>query len=202
MPTPHPSRLLALAGLLLAPLLVAGPASADQVGGGANNLVSVSPTADSAYAARGQVQVATYGGPSVQSTNLARATPWACTGCEARAAAIQGVIVTGNLAAVAPANAAVSINTACTSCAAYAYARQHVVSASRPVVLGAESLRRIADLQVSIDALLRDRDLPIHVLESELDRLAGELEALLVRAVADSGASVRGAAVARVVEHS
>ena len=89
-------RLLALTATVT--VCLAAPAAA----GGPNHVVTASPTADGQKIHRAGVQVATTGADTVDSTNLARATPHDCTGCEGIAVAFQAVIATGHPSDVSP----------------------------------------------------------------------------------------------------
>jgi putative peptide zinc metalloprotease protein len=166
-------RVLALATTLL--LCLAMPAMA----GGPNNVVLASPTADGAHIHRSSVQVVTTGAQSVNSTNLANATPHDCTGCEGIAAAFQVVIVTGNPDTVAPTNAAVAVNSNCTSCGAYAYAYQYVVSADRGTHLSHDGRAAIAGIRREAAADV-DAGLPYDQLDAELKDLSVEFKAAVV----------------------
>src|SRR2546423_14658708 len=108
-------RTLALIAVFTVAL--AAPAAA----GGPDHVVSVAPTADNQHMDRAGVQVAMTGSDTVDSTNLARATPHDCTGCEGSAVAFQAVIAHGNPSTVAPRNLAVAVNSQCNSCGAFAF---------------------------------------------------------------------------------
>src|SRR5205085_6118441 len=107
----------ALALIATFTVVLAAPA----VAGGPDHVVNASPTADSQSIHRSGVQVASTGSDTVDSTNLARATPHDCTGCEGIAVAFQAVIATGKPSNVSPNNFAVAVNSNCTSCRAFAF---------------------------------------------------------------------------------
>src|SRR5437660_1974223 len=105
----------ALALIAIFTVALAAPAAA----GGPNHVVTATPTADGQAIHRSGVQVGSTGADTVDSTNLARATPHDCTGCDGVAVAFQAVIATGNPSNVSPHNFAVAANSNCTSCHAF-----------------------------------------------------------------------------------
>jgi len=156
-------------------LWLALPASA----GGPNHVVTASPTADGSQIHRSSVKVGSTGTDSLTSTNLARATPHDCTGCEGIAVAFQAVIATGDPSDVRPTNAAVAANSDCTSCQAFAYAYQYVVTADRGTHLSAAGRERIKDIRARAAELV-DAGLPYPELDSRLAALAAEFKAAVV----------------------
>jgi len=172
-------RLLAL--VVTSTLVLAAPA----VAGGPDQIVTASPTADGAQIHRAGVQVVTTRARTIDSTNLARATPSDCTGCAGTAVAFQAVIATGDPTSVTPTNAAVAVNSECTSCEAFAYAYQYVVSADRG--LSEHGREEIADIRGRAQALVRS-DLPDPELRARLDALAAEFKAAVVEDLQRSAA--------------
>jgi putative peptide zinc metalloprotease protein len=174
-------RLLALTVTFT--LWLALPATA----GGPNHVVTVSPTADGAHVHRASVQFASTGADTVDSSNIASATPHDCTGCEAIAVAFQAVIVTGKPSTFTPSNAAVAVNTNCTSCGAFAFAYQYVVSADRATHLSSVGRAKVAEIRRdAADAV--DAGLPYEQLDARLQNLAAEFKAVVVADLEHSGA--------------
>lgn len=184
--------------------LAAAPAAADTIpqGGGANNVVIVQSTADQAWQERSHVEVATVGGNTVASANLADAEATDCTGCRASAVAVQVLFVTGQPSVFTPANAAVAVNSGCTGCGTFAYAWQDVLQTSGPVFLSAtgrlelQQLRQqIADTVASIDptSLAADQEL-----RSELDALTAQLQTVVSDEVQMAGVHATGSPVEQV----
>jgi len=143
-------RLIAL--LITFTVCLAAPA----VAGGPDHVVNASPTADGQQMHRFHAQVVSTGADTVDSTNLARAVPHDCTGCEGIAVAFQAVIATGDPHNVSPTNAAVAVNSNCNSCTAFAYAYQYVFTVDGPATLsetGRDKVRAITDdAEQAIDA--------------------------------------------------
>jgi hypothetical protein len=179
-------------GCLAAPGIVA----ADELdGSGPNQVVQVQNTQDPYTGAattrtRGAVQVGSTGADRVTATNLAIARPHDCTGCEARAASLQAVFMTGNPSYVSPRNVAVATNENCTSCGSFAFAYQYVLTTDGPVYLtdaGRERIRAIRaavrdDLDAGhpydvLDARLHDHAVEFRtVINAELRRTGTEVE--------------------------
>src|SRR5438552_18802798 len=88
--------------------------AAPAVAGGPDHVVTAAPAADGQQIHRSGMQVGITGADTVDSTNLARATPQHCTGCEGIAVAFQAVNAQGNPPTVAPRNAAHAVNSQCT----------------------------------------------------------------------------------------
>jgi putative peptide zinc metalloprotease protein len=177
-------RVLALATTLT--LWLALPAAA----GGPNNVVSVSPTADGSHIHRSSVKVATTGSDTVDSSNIASATPHDCTGCEGIAVAFQAIIMTGSPSTVSPRNFAVAVNSNCTSCGAFAYAYQYVVTADRGTHLSHDGRAKIAVIRgEAADAI--DAGLPYDQLDAKLKGIAAEFKAAVDADLERSGADPR-----------
>lgn len=160
----------------LSALILAIPASA--TGGGANQVVLASSTADGASAERSGLQFALVAGPTVGSENLAQATSVNCTGCSTIAIAFQAVVATGNPEVVAPHNAAVAVNGGCTSCSTYAYAYQYVLTTSGTAHLGPTGTTRLAELRAEVSNLAAS-GLPFDELTARLDGLALEFRSVV-----------------------
>ena len=162
----------ALALIAIFTLALVAPAAA----GGPDHVVSVSPTAAGQSIHRSGVQVGVTGSDTVDSTNLARATPHDCTGCDGVAVAFQAVIATGSPHTVSPRNAAVAVNSNCTSCNAFAFAYQYVVMTDGPAHLSADGRARVNDIRSqvadAINAGLSDPDL-----DARLQDLAAQFQA-------------------------
>ena len=163
-------RLLALVTTLA--VLLAAPALA----GGPNHVVTASPASDGQALHRSGVQVATTGADTVDSTNLARALPHDCTGCEGIAVAFQAVIATGDPSTASPRNAAVAVNSNCTSCGAFAFAYQYYVTADGPTSLSDDGRAQVADIRARADQLV-DAGLPYPDLDARLQELGAEFKA-------------------------
>jgi len=157
------------------------------IAGGPNHIVSASPTADGAHMYRSGVQVSRTGTDSVTSSNIARATPSNCTGCEGVAVAFQAVIMTGNPSTVSPTNAAVAINSNCTSCKAFAFAYQYVVNADRGTHLSATGRAKISDIRKQAATLVTS-GLPYNQLDSQLKALAVNFKTAVYNDLEHSGA--------------
>lgn len=158
-------RALALAAVFV--FCLVAPATA----GGPDHFVNASPTADGLKIHRADVIASVTGAPSVDSTNVARATPHDCTGCEGIAVAFQAVIATGHPSNATPTNVALAVNTNCTSCGAFAYAYQYYVTADRGAHLSPQGQAAVADIERQADALV-DQGLAFADLNAQLDTLA------------------------------
>lgn len=83
-------RFLPLAVAAFAALAIGTPLAAGAEGGGANNVVLVTGTADGSTLARSGLEVGRAGGPTIASANIAAATSRACT--QQQLAAMRGQI--------------------------------------------------------------------------------------------------------------
>jgi putative peptide zinc metalloprotease protein len=160
----------------LSTLVLAIPASA--TGGGANQVVVASTTADGASTERSGLQFALVGGQTVGSENLAQATSVNCTGCSTIAVAFQTVVATGNPSVVAPHNAAVAVNGGCTSCSTYAYAYQYVLTTTGTAYLGPTGVTQLAAIRAEVSDLAAS-GLPFDDLTTRLDQLALEFRSVV-----------------------
>lgn len=163
------------------------------VAGGPNHVVIASPTADGAQLHRSSVQVVSTGASSIDSTNLATASPHDCTGCEGIAVAFQAIIVTGNPSTVAPTNAAVAVNSNCTSCRAFAFAYQYVISADAGTHLSPAGRSEIADIRRQAAAAV-DAGMPYDQLDAALRALAVRFRAAVANDLDHTGADPRNGA--------
>jgi len=170
----HLSAILAIAAAILA----FGPAAAlaEAQGGGANNFVLATTTADGSDMARSGLQTALVGGDTLASSNIADAEAHDCTGCRSVAVAVQAVFNTGDASTVAPSNAAVASNANCTSCGSFAYAYQYVVTTAGPVRLSPAGR---AEIQADRDAIAAAAasGLPFDQLDARLQGLTAEFKA-------------------------
>lgn len=158
------------------------------VAGGPNHVVTASPTADGAQTLRVGVKVMSTGAGSIDSTNLARATPSSCTGCEGVAVAFQALILTGSPTTVSPNNAAVAVNTDCTSCKAFAFAYQYVVRADRGTHLSRAGRAKVADIRAAATSLVA-AGLPYPELDARLKALSEDFEAAVRDDLENHGAA-------------
>jgi hypothetical protein len=185
---------------------VAAPAGADGSGGGADNVVLVSTTADGSTLARGGTQVVTVAGDTVDSTNLAKAAATDCTGCHSTAVAVQVLFVTGSPHDYEPTNAAVAANGSCTGCGSYAYAWQYAIQTSGPVYLSANGQREVAELRQEIAAAAgsivpADLDADARLTE-KLDALTAELKSVIDSELQAAGMQATGAPTTHVDAHA
>ena len=178
-------RLLALVTTL--GVLFAAPALA----GGPDHVVTASPTGDAQQIHRSGVQVATTGADTVDSTNLARATPHDCTGCEGIAVAFQAVIAKGDPSTVSPTNAAAAVNSNCTSCGAFAFAYQYVVTADGPAHLSPDARAQVADIRQQAADLV-DAGLPYDQLDARLHDLGDQFKAAIAGGLQSAGEHPHG----------
>jgi hypothetical protein len=186
-------RFAPLAVAACAALAVATPLAASAEGGGANNVVLASATADGSTLSRSALQVSQVGGPTVASSNIAAATSYACTGCNSVAVALQAVLVTGDPSTVVPGNAAAATNDGCTNCTSYAFAYQYVLSVERPFYLDPAAQQELVTLRAEI-ADLAAAGLPPDELTSRLDAVVAQFKATIDAALQP----VSGAATMRV----
>jgi hypothetical protein len=196
-------RIAAALGVAVAALAVgAGRAGADPTTGGANAVVVARTTTDGAWLVRSSTEVASYGGDTLTSANLATATASGCTACHSTAVAVQVVFATGTPSYFAPANAAVATTAGCTDCGTYAYAWQYVIDTGGPVVLSPATQAAVASLRQQIAAaagsllpsdaatdptLANDQEL-----DARLDALTTELKDLIDANLQSAGVPATG----------
>lgn len=185
---PIPLRLLAFAGAVLAALAGGTGASAETEGGGANQAVIAIATADDSSLSRSGLQVASAGGPTVDSDNVATAMSHDCTGCTTVAVAFQAVLVTGDPNTVTPDNIAAATNERCTRCGSFAYAYQYVLSAGGPVYLSPEGRDRVNLIrEEAAEAAASGLSFP--EIDARLDTLTVQFKAVIDSELADGGAN-------------
>lgn len=186
-------RCLPLIVALVTSVVAGTPAATGAEGGGANNVVLATTTADGSSLSRSALQVSQIGGPTVTSSNIAAATSYACTGCRSVAVALQAVLVTGDPSTVVPANAAVATNAGCNSCTSYAYAYQYVLSTDGPAYLTPSAQAQLASFRAEI-ADLAASGLAPDELTARLDTVAAQFKATVDAALQP----VNGVATTRV----
>src|SRR5438067_13310190 len=92
---------LAIGTIFATAALVGGGTAAVQAGG-ANQVVLAQATADGQTVDRSGLQIASYGGDTADSANIAEAQSHDCTGCGTVAVAVQVLFVTGDPHTVSP----------------------------------------------------------------------------------------------------
>jgi hypothetical protein len=186
---PRLIAILAALGLLFGtPAVVL--AQDDQPDTGPDNVVKVDNSTDSTMQAKGKLKVGTTWTDDVESSNIAFATAHDCTGCEARAAALQAVIVVGSPSTFSPGNAAVAVNANCHYCGSFAYAYQYVVQTDRRVEFSNAAQEQIAALKREARQDVQ-ADLPYAQIDANLADVAQRFRAVIDREVARSNADVR-----------
>jgi putative peptide zinc metalloprotease protein len=185
---------VATMGLLGAP----GAVGADTAAGGANNVVLVTNKSDNAVAARGRATVSLDPGPTVGNQNLAVARA-SCTGCRTVAAAVQVVVVEGDVTDFQPVNAALAVNSTCQSCDTFAYANQVVLSPGRPVHMSDDAEESIAQVNRAMGAVVRSPE-SFTAMTTDLDNLTQTLVGIVQAEIARAG-SEAGERHFRQVEH-
>src|SRR3954452_7448026 len=151
---------------------LAAPATA----GGPDHVVNASPTAEGQQMHRSGVQVVSTGADTVDSTNLARAVPHDCTGCEGIAVAFQAVIATGSPHDVSPTNAAVAVNSNCTSCTAFAFAYRYAVTTDGPATVSEAGRDKVRAIRYEVAQTI-DADQSPAELDAKLKSLAADFKA-------------------------
>ena len=144
--------------------------------GAPNNVVTVATTTDSPADEESALQVASYGGALLDSTNLAWADAHDCTGCRSIAVAVQAVFATGHPHVVSPQNLALATNENCTNCTSFAFAYQYVVTTDGPVHLSPQGRRDIRELRHQF-ADLAESQLGLPELDARLHELADQFKA-------------------------
>jgi hypothetical protein len=144
--------------------------------GAPNNVVTVATTTDSPADEESTLQVASYGGDLLDSTNLAWADAHDCTGCRSIAVAVQAVFATGHPRVVSPQNLALATNENCTNCISFAFAYQYVVTTDGPVHLSPQGRRDIRELRHQF-ADLAESQLALPELDARLHELADQFKA-------------------------
>jgi hypothetical protein len=176
------TALTAALALATGGFLAAG-AEATDYGTGPDQVVWAQTTGTNATDLLSGVQVGSYKGDNLQSTNVARADSTDCTDCRTVAVAVQAVLVKGSPATQEPKNVAIAINENCLSCTTYAFAYQYVVATDDRVVLTWRGRERIADLREQIAAVSHS-DLSPDDLTVRLRELAAEFKSAIDRDLA------------------
>jgi putative peptide zinc metalloprotease protein len=193
-------RVLASFAVVLATVcLVALPAGADVVVGagggddGGNNHVTGVNRQDGLQRSKGRVAIAEEGGATVDDENRAIAFA-SCTDCRTVAAAIEVVVVEGEVHDFRPANVAAAVNVECLRCMTFAYAKQVVLTPYQPVTIGADALERIKAVDRRVDELIATGGVAFDDLRAQLDVLAGEVVAIVQGEIDRSTAATAGVA--------
>jgi hypothetical protein len=180
--------LIAAAAFIGVPGVVAAQEAPE---GGPNHVVQVENDVNQTMRARGGLKVGRTDSDAVTSENIAWARAHDCTeGCEARAAALQAVIVVGKPSYYSPKNFAVAFNENCTGCGSFAYAYQYVVQTDRRVWLSDRARDDIAELREEARDDVR-ADLPYAQIDANLADVALRFRAVIDREVERSEARVQ-----------
>jgi hypothetical protein len=182
----------ALVGVTACVSGVAVPAAAEQAGG-ANHVVMATTTADGSALARSGIQVAPAGGPTNDSTNLARAAAFDCNGCRSVAAALQAVLLISDPSTVTSTNAAVATNQRCIGCTSYAFAYQYVVTADGPVYITTTGRKDIEGLRAEVAAVAASGG-PVTEIDARLEQLKEEFRAVIDSEMRSAGRHFSSAA--------
>lgn len=174
--------------LCLAVTPVAAAGAADPTGGANNVVMATTSSPDYSELDRSGLQVAQIGGPTVSSTNLARADAHDCTGCRSVAVAFQTVFVTRGATTATPTNAAVATTGGCVSCTSFAFAYQYVLYTDGPVRLSADGQQRIAALRTQLDEAAHS-GLGVWELDARLEELKAQFKATIDEEVGPAGGS-------------
>jgi hypothetical protein len=162
---------------------LAAGAEATDSGTGPDQVVWAKTTGTSATDLLSGVQVGSYKGDNLQSTNVARADSTDCTNCRTVAVAVQAVLVKHNPPTAEPKNFAIAVNENCLSCTTYAFAYQYVVATEERVVLTDKGRDRVASLRERIDTAAHS-DLSPDDLNIRLRELAAEFREAIDRDLA------------------
>ncbi|KOU52610.1 hypothetical protein ADK54_06885 [Streptomyces sp. WM6378] len=103
--------------------------------------------------------------------------------CRSVALSFQIVTLAGHPTHLNALNRSDAANQDCTSCQTLAGAYQFVVDTPKPIALGPDTQRKLADVHRRLDALARST-LPAADLKEQIDALAAELSGILSDAVA------------------
>jgi hypothetical protein len=170
---------------------LAAAAEATDSGTGPDQVVWAQTTGTNATDLLSGVQVGSYRGDNLQSTNVARADSTDCTDCRTVAAAIQAVLVKHNPPTAEPKNVAIAINENCVSCTTYAFAYQYVVATESRVVLSDRGRARVAALREQIDTAAHS-DLSPDDLNARLRELAADFRAAIDADLARQDVDIEG----------
>jgi hypothetical protein len=175
---------------------LAAGAEATDSGTGPDQVVWAQTTGTNARDLLSGVQVGSYKGDNLQSTNVARADSTDCTDCRTVAVAVQAVLVKHNPPTSEPKNVAIAINQNCLSCTTYAFAYQYVVATEERVVLTDRGRDRVAALREQIDTAAHS-DLTPDDLNARLRELAAEFRAAIDADLARQNVDVEGRDIER-----
>jgi hypothetical protein len=170
---------------------LAAAAEATDSGTGPDQVVWAKTTGTSSTDLLSGVQVGSYKGDNLQSTNVARADSTDCTDCRTVAAAVQAVLVKHNPPTAEPKNVAIALNENCMSCTTYAFAYQYVVATEGRVVLSDRGRARVAALREQIDTAAHS-DLSPDDLTARLRELAAEFRAAIDADLARQDVDIEG----------
>ena len=184
------AALVSAAALLAcgAPLAAADGAQ----GGGADQVVMASTTAGNQTLERSALNAVSFGGDTLNNSNLARADAHDCTGCRSVAVSVQAVFATGHPHVVTPHNFAVATNENCTSCLSYAYAYQYALTTDGPVRLTTTGLQQIASLRWQV-AIAAASGLAPDALTARLDELTTQFKTVIDQQLQAAGRTGQGA---------
>lgn len=157
---------------------MAAGAEATDPGTGPDHVIWAKTTGANATDLLSGVQVGSYRGDNLQSTNVARADSTDCTDCRTVAVAVQAVLLKHNPATAEPKNVAIALNERCERCTTYAYAYQYVVTTEHRAVLTRRARRKVAALRWEIDEVSRS-DLSPDDLNTRLRELTAEFRAVI-----------------------
>jgi hypothetical protein len=158
--------------------LLASGAAATQSGTGPDQVVWAQTTGVNATDLLSGVQVGSYRGDNLQSTNVARADSTDCTDCRTVAVAVQAVLLKRSPQTAEPKNVAIAINERCLRCTTYAFAYQYVVTTANRAVLTRRARRRVAGIRDQI-ATVSHSDLSPDDLNARLRELAADFRAVI-----------------------
>jgi putative peptide zinc metalloprotease protein len=178
-----------LAAVLGAALAWSGPqaslAQEIEVGGGQDNTAVVVNTKDGSTRFRLSFKIFRTNRDVVDQDNAAVAVA-SCTECTTMAVAFQVVLVFSEPSTLTTDNLALALNIECSECQTLASAYQWVLGTDGVARFTPEGNRAIARIRKALHDLIRS-DLSIWEIQSELDRLAEELEAILAEELVAAG---------------
>lgn len=148
----------------------------------ADNAVVVVNEIDGTYEWKGKLNITRANGDTVDDGNGA-ASYTSCVGCDAAAAAIQVVLVTGDGGTGTPTNIAIAQTYGCQSCVAFADARQFIVYTHRPVHFTDAGNAEIDAIRSDLASVLASAELDsledAQALEARIDPLEARLRTVL-----------------------
>jgi hypothetical protein len=170
---------------------LAAAAEATDSGTGPDQVVWAKTTGTNTTDLLSGVQVGSYKGDNLQSTNVARADSTDCTDCRTVAVAVQAVLVKHNPPTAEPKNVAIALNENCVSCTTYAFAYQYVVATESRVVLSDRGRARVAALREQIDTAAHS-ELSPDDLNVRLRELAADFRAAIDADLARQDVDIEG----------